>query len=79
LANRTTVARTPQLLRLEERCRQLEGEKEGIISGLGEASAPLLKQIESMAAAAAATQVCRLRALGLRVWGCRVWGLRVLV
>lgn len=42
------------MLRLEERIRQLETEKEGLVSLGSEASKPLLKQIESMAATAAA-------------------------
>ena len=48
-----TRSRT-QALRLEERIRQLEADKEGVLNSATEASRPLLKQIESMAAATAA-------------------------
>ena len=43
-----------QMMRLEERSRQLEAEKEAATSSASEASRPLLKQIESMAASSAA-------------------------
>ena len=43
-----------QMIKLEERSRQLEAEKEGLTATASEASRPLLKQIESMAASSAA-------------------------
>ncbi|KAF5832649.1 hypothetical protein DUNSADRAFT_11394 [Dunaliella salina] len=54
-ANREDMLRR-QAHRLEEHIRQLEGEKEELAASAGDASKPLLRQIQSMAASAAAAQ-----------------------
>ena len=63
-----THARRRQVQRLEERIRALEAEKDEFAASAGDATKPLLKQIESMAsAAAAAAQVMVVRRIVYRM------------